>query len=210
MSEKSYIKIDVIYEKNITVSSDQPSAIGDRIILRGEDYVLIPHKSKVDIVGYLEDGIVLMKGEVTVSTKSQLNVNVTKTDEKQERRSFLKVRLKMEPLLLKAYSLGKRHIAYTVNQRIQTRDLSIGGIAFYSNSVLFESQKIEIDLSILKPGFIAKAEVLRKERGFYRGGFRYKYGCCFLNISGEKERVLCEFVLKTQLGNYNKLHHNKQ
>lgn len=209
MSEKSYIKIDVICEKNITVSSSQPSVTGSKLILKGESYPLIPHKAVVDVVGYLEDGIVLMKGEVTVSTDSRLNVNVLKIEGRQERRSFLKVRTKMELRLRKAYSLGKRHITYTVNRRIVTRDLSVGGIAFYSDSVLFESQKIEIDLSILKPDFIVEASVLRKERGFYQGEFRYKYGCCFLNISGEKERVLCEFVLKTQLENYNKLHHDK-
>mgnify|MGYP000848882241 CR=1 FL=1 len=209
MSEHSYIKIDVIFEKNITVSSDHPSATGGRIILKGEDFALLPHKAEVEIVGYLPDGIVLMTGKVTVSTRSQLNVNVTKTDEKLERRSCLKVRTKMALLLRRAYSLGKRHIAYTVDQPILTRDLSIGGIGFYSNSVLFESQRIEIDLSVLKPDLLVEAVVLRKERGFYRGGFRYKYGCHFLNVSGEKERVLCEFVLQTQLKNYNKLHDNK-
>ena len=209
MSEHSYIRIDVIYEKNITVSSDHPSVTGGRIILRGEDFALIPHKAEVEIIGYLMDGIVFMMGKVTVSTRSQLNVNVINTGEKLERRSCLKVRTKMALLLHKAYSLGKRHISYTVDQPILTRDLSIGGIAFYSNSVLFESQKIEMDLSLLKTGLMVEAVVLRKERGFYRGGFRYKYGCRFLNVSGEKERVLCEFVLQTQLKNYNKLHDNK-
>ncbi len=210
MAGSSYIKMDVFYaEEEVTVSSSSISAMGDRIILMGEDFGLIPHQSVVEAVGYLQDGIVFMKAKVTLSTRSQLNFNIIKTDDKQERRSFLKVKVLMNTKLLRAFSLGRNSKAFALNEPIQTRDISLGGIGFYCNRVLFKKQKVEIDFNMLRPGFIAQAEVLRKERGPFRGGYRFKYGCRFMNISGEEERVLCEFVFRTQIENHRKLTHQE-
>ncbi|HVI42583.1 MAG TPA: PilZ domain-containing protein [Anaerovoracaceae bacterium] len=202
----SFIKMDVFYaEEQVTISSSSINAMGDRIILMGDDFDLVPHQSNIEVVGYLQDGIVFMNGKVTLSTDSQINFDIIKTDNKQERRSYLKVRVHLNTTLFRAFSLGRSNKSYSLNEPIQTRDLSLGGIAFYSNSILFKKQKVEIDFNILKPGFIARAEVLRKERGPFRGGYRFKYGCRFLNISGEEERVLCEFVFRTQIENHRKL-----
>ncbi len=206
MAQNSFIKMNVYYaEEEVTVSSSNINAMGDRIILMGEDFGLIPHQSVVEVVGYLQDGIVFMNAKVTLSTSSQLNFDIIKTDGKQERRSYLKVKVYMHSKILRAFSLGKSAKPYAINESIQTRDISLGGVAFYSNRVLFKRQKIELDFNMLRPGFIAQAEVLRKERGPFRGGYRFKYGCRFLNISGEEERVLCEFVFRTQIENHRKL-----
>lgn len=210
MADNSYIKMNVFYaEEEVTITSSSINTMGDRIILMGDDFGLIPHQSVVEVVGYLQDGIVFMNAKVTLSTSSQLNFEILKADGKQERRSYLKVKVYMHTKLLRAYSLGRNKKGYAINEAIQTRDLSLGGIAFYSNRTLFRRQKVEIDFNILKPGFIAHAEVLRKERGPYRGGFRFKYGCRFLDISGEEERVLCEFVFRTQIENHRKLMHEE-
>lgn len=210
MAGNSFIKMDVFYpEEEVTISSGNINAMGDRIILMGEDFGLIPHRSIVDVVGYLQDGVVFMSAKVTLSTSSQLNFEIIKSNEKQERRNYLKVKVYMNTRLLRGYSLGKRSKAYAINEAVQTRDLSLGGVAFFSNRILFKRQKIELDFNILKPGFIAHAEVLRKEKGPYRGGFRFKYGCRFLDISGEEERVLCEFVFRTQIENHRKLMHQE-
>jgi c-di-GMP-binding flagellar brake protein YcgR len=159
----------------------------------------------VDVIGYLQDGVVLMSGKLTLSTPNQVNFNIIKTDGKQERRSYLKVKIQLRTKLLKAFSLGRSEKSYAVNETIQTRDLSLGGVGFYSNSIFFRKQKISIDFNCLKPGFIAKAEILRKERGPFKNGYRFKYGCRFLNIGSEEERVLCEFVFRTQLENHRRL-----
>ena len=205
MADNSFKKISILNEGDkVTVTSTNISAVSGRIILMGEDFNLIPHHTIVEVVGYLEDGIVFMKGQVTLSTRSQLNVEILKSDGKQERRSYLKVRVFMNAKLVRAFSLGRRRKPYVFNDQIQTRDLSLGGVAFYSNRTLFRKQRIEIDLNMLKPGFIAKAEVLRREKGTFRGGFRYKYGCRFLDMSGEEERVLCEFVFRTQIETHRK------
>lgn len=206
MDGRTYIKIDVYYaEEEVTVSSGNITAQDERVTLLGEDFGLIPHKSIVEVVGYLQDGIVYMNAEVTLSTESQLNLIIHKTLDKQERRNYLKVKVFMNTKLVRGFSLGRNKKAFTINTPIQTRDISLGGIGFYSSRVLFKMQRIEIDLNMLKPGFIAQAEVLRKERGPFRGGYRFKYGCRFMNISGEEERVLCEFVFRTQIENHRKL-----
>lgn len=202
----TFVKMDVFYEEDqVTISSGSIHTMDERVIMMGEDFQLIPHQSTIEAVGYSEDGFMVMIGRVSLSTESQLNFDIIKTDEKQERRNSLKVKVHMKIKLLRAYSLGKSGRTYSLNETIQIRDLSLGGIAFYSNSILFKKQKVRIDLSELKAGFIAQAQVLRKERGSFRGGYRFKYGCCFQNVKGEEERVLCEFVFKTQLENHRKL-----
>ncbi len=202
----SFVKMSVFYgEDQTTVSSSTISAMGERMILRGEDFELIPHQSIVDVVGYLQDGVVFMSGKVTLSTASQLNLDIIKIEDKQERRSYLKVKVYLETKLLRAFSMGKSNRSYSIGDTIHTRDLSLGGIAFYSNRVLLKKQKVTIDFNELKPEFIAQAEILRRESGWFRGGYRFKYGCRFLNIDGEEERVLCEFVFRIQLENHRKL-----
>ena len=205
-AKNDFIKINIYYpEDQTTVSSTKINFMGERAILLGDDFNLIPHQSAVDVVGYLHDGVVLMSGKITLSTSSQLNFDIIKTDGKQERRNSLKVRVQLRTGLLKAFSMGRRSRPYAVNETIQTRDLSLGGVAFYANHIFFKKQKFCIDLNLLKPGFIAKAEILRKETGPFNNGYRYKYGCRFLNISAEEERILCEFVFKTQIENHKKL-----
>lgn len=209
--QNSFIKMNVYYaEERITVSSTNINAEGDRVILRGEDFGLIPHQSAVEVAGYLQDGVVLMHARVTLSTASQLNFDIIKTDDKQERRSYLKVKVYLNSHLVRAFSLGKSAKSYMINEPIQTRDISLGGVAFYSNSTLFKRQKVVLDFNMLKPGFLATAEVLRKERGPFRRGYRYKYGCRFLNVNGEEERVLCEFVFRTQIETHKKLTHQDE
>ena len=206
MADKgSYLKMSVFYsEGQKTISSSSISEMGERFILRGEDFELIPHKSIVDVAGYLKDGVIFMSGRVTLSTSSQINLDIIKTDEKQERRSYLKVKVDMKTKLLRAYSKGKINRSYAINEMIQTRDLSLGGIAFFSDRILLKKQKVTIDFNELKPGFIARAEILRREKGPF-GGYRFKYGCRLLDIGGEEERVLCEYVFKKQLENHKKL-----
>ena len=210
MADNSYIKMSVFYAaEEVTITSSNINNMGDRIILMGDDFGLIPHQSLVEAVGYLQDGIVFMKAKVTLSTNSQLNFGILKAEGKQERRSYLKVKIHLSAKLLRAYSLGKIKKTYAINEAIQTRDLSLGGIGFYSNRTLLKGQKLEIDFNLLKPGFIAQAQVLRRERGPFRGGYRFKYGCRFQDISGEEERVLCEFVFRTQIENHRKFIHQE-
>ena len=108
MAGNAFIKMNVFYaEEEVTITSSNINAMGSRIILMGEEFGLIPHQSIVEVVGYLQDGIVFMNAKVTLSTSSQLNFDIIKTDNKQERRSYLKVKVYMNSKLLRGFSLGK-------------------------------------------------------------------------------------------------------
>lgn len=206
MAGNTYIKMDVLNDdKEVILSSANVVAESDRLILKGADFKIIPQKTKVSIVGYLKDGLVLMDAAVTVSTSNQLNLNMVKTYTKQERRNFLKVTASVEGRLFRAFSMGRRKRPYMLNAPILTRDMSLGGIAFYCDKTLLKKQIVEIKLDQIKPGFVALAEVLRREKGFYRGGYYKKYACRLWKLSGEAERTLCEFVFRTQLENIGKL-----
>lgn len=215
MRDITFIRVDVVYtdgETATAVSSEKINFTEGKLSLKGRNYSLIPHGSAVEGIGYLWDGFVMIEGEVALSTESQLNVIIKKMSGKQERRSFLKVRTGVNVVLSRAFSLGKSGRAYRINETIYTKDLSLGGISFYSNRVLFKKQQIEIDFGAVIPNFRARAEVLRKERGSFlhkvKGAFkryRYIYACRLLEVSGEEERVLCEYVFRTQLENRRRL-----
>ncbi|MDD2189635.1 MAG: PilZ domain-containing protein [Eubacteriales bacterium] len=206
MLGNNFIKINVIYaEGQTTVTSGMIKFKDDKFTLLGEDFALIPHRVVVDVVGYRDDGVQFMSGLVSLSTKSQLNFEIIKSDGKKERRMYLKEKVQLNSVLLRAFSKGKSRRSYAVGEKIVIRDLSLGGVGFYSNKVLLKKQKITMDFSGIKPGFTAEAEVLRREKGPFPGDCRFKYGCRFLDVSGEEERVLCEFVLKAQLKNRRKL-----
>lgn len=209
------MRVDAVYadgETAIAISSEKVTYMEGKLTLQGRDFTIIPHGSAVECVGYLWDGFVKIKGEVAISTESQLNIVIKDMSGKQERRSFLKVRTGVNVVLTRAFSLGRRCKPYRINETILTKDLSLGGVSFYSNRILFKKQQIEIDFSAVIPDLKVRAEVLRKERGSFlhkvRGAFkryRYIYACRLLKVSGEAERALCAYVLRTQLENRKKL-----
>lgn len=215
MKEYTFIRAEVIYtdgETTVAVTSEKCGFTDGKLSLKGKEFGKMPHGATVEAIGYVWDGFVIVEGEVALSTESQLNINVRKIGGKQERRSFLKVKVGVNAVLRKAFSLGRMRKAYKINETVLTKDLSLGGISFYSNRVLFKKQRIEIDMGLIIPGFSAQAEVLRKERGSYlhkiKGSFkryRFIYACRLLKIGGEEERALCEFVFRTQLENRRKL-----
>jgi len=204
-----FVKINIMYggdkeENNVVISSMNVNADGERIFINGEDFGLIPHHSVVDAVGYFEDGLVIMSGKVSLSTESQINLNIIKTDDKKNRRKFIRVKLYKKTRLVKAYFLGQIKKSYFIDELIETRDVNLGGIGFYSNKRLLEKQKISLDFGFLKTGFEVEAEILRIEKGSFGSGYKYKYGCTFLNKNNEEERMICEYVFRVQIENHNK------
>lgn len=202
----NYKKIDVYNDnEDIIISSSIIHSSVDRITLLGDDFELINHKTKVRLLGYLEDGVVLMNGRVTLSTNTQLNLEILELDIKKERRKFLKVRINFKANLLKSYSLGKSKKSMRINEVIRVRDISLGGIGFYSNNTYLKNQKLLIDLSHIRTNFIVEAIVLRKDFNNFRLGYRYRYGCSLINIQNEQQRILCEYVFKVQIETHKKL-----
>ena len=95
----------------------------------------------------------------------------------------------------------------SINESIETRDLSLGGICFYSNRTFFTDQRLLIDFHLhhLKSNFIAEAIVLRRVHEKQKNGFRYKYGCRFINLDNEHQRILCEYVFRVQIENHRRI-----
>lgn len=203
IENQEYVKVEILFlEESDTISSTNISSDGDRIILSGENFRLISHRSVVDVVGYFEDGLMFMKGEVSLSTPYQINLDIIKTNEKENRRKYIRVKAHNKVILSKAYSLGRCHKGYTLNDVIETRDINLGGLGFYSNKRLLRKQKINMDFSFLKPGMSIYAEILRVERNSSSANYKFKYGCRFINRSTEEERIICEYVFKMQIENH--------
>lgn len=201
MNQKdTFKKIDIFKEdEGIIISSQNIHVEGDRISLFGEDFELLPHKTVMEVIGYFEDGVVLMHGLITLSTASQLNFTIVSSDEKRERRNYLKVKVRHKVNILRVYARGSSNKSMRVNEMVLTRDISLGGICFFSNRTFFVDQRIVLDFSFLKARFVAEAVILRKEPQKIRTNYRFKYACKFTDLNSEQQRVLCEYVYRIQI-----------
>ena len=198
-----YKKIDIVNCDNETVAtSTDINVIENRIILHGNNFPLFPHDSATRVIGYLEDGIVTMEGVITLSIEKQLNIDIIESNEKNERRAYLKVRTEARAVVRKAFMGCRSGKGFIVNESIRLRDISVGGICFFSNKVFFVKQRLYIDLHEIRKGLIVKALVLRKQREGYRAGFRYRYACRFVGLNNVEQRIICEYVFKTELENH--------
>ena len=204
MDNAGYKKISIFDEHGSVVAAAGNVDINEnRIILLGEDFCLLPHNTVVYAVGYGEDGIVSMEGRITLSTASQMNLDVLNYSDKEERRNYLKVPINAEGRILKMYSLGKRGLPIHIDKTITLRDISVGGIGFYSNQTLFKQQRLLLRLDAVKQNFTCEAVVLRREKTDF-GNCRYKYGCEFLQPDHEQQRALCSLVFKVQIETHKK------
>ena len=211
--ERALVKVDLVnVDEGISISSERAQFSAYRLIMyaiQGNEFPILPHQTQVDMIAYYEDGIKLMWGEVSLSLPGQINVEVlSNSGKKQERRKNLKVRTSFDAKVLAVESMGRRKRRMKVKSDIRVRDLSLGGVGFFSDSLFFRNQVIALDLSYLKPGFVVDFQVLRREKnigyGGYPPGFKYKYGGRVLRLTGEEERMVCEYVFKVQITDYNR------
>ena len=204
MDSSIYKKINVYDDSCTVIASTQNFSVnGKKFILSGDNFILIPHNTIVNAMGYTDSGVVTMQGKVTLSTEKQLDI-IDFTD-KEERRTYLKVRTNINAVLNKSYSLGRSGRSMKREEDIQVRDISVGGICFYSNTILIVKQKIIIELDAVKPGFVREAIVLRRKRSNDVRGFKYRYGCKFLKLKHEQDRAVCQYVFKVQIENHKRM-----
>lgn len=212
--QDDFVKVDITnYVKGIYISADTAVRDGDKLIMKGTDLELVPHHTEVDIVGYFEDGLLFMKGVVSLSLPTQINIDIfNASSEKEERRNHLKVHTAFETQVVKVFSMGENRRYMRTNIPIKIRDLSLGGIGFYSNHPFFKKQRLQVNLDYLMPGFVAEFQVLRREKVVQRPDTKekdridskYRYGGRMLRLSAEQERIVCEYVFKVQLDDYHK------
>jgi len=206
MSEGKYIKVDVYsVDREVILSSKNYSIEGNRIILKGDHLPKMEHKAVIKAVGYLEDGIVMMEGKVTISTEMQINIEILDKQEKEDRRQSIKVRTEFRSRILKAYRSGKSRKGLLINEEMEARDISIGGICFYSNRIFLKGQIIYLEFNQGKTPFVLEAEVVRKEQEKVKRGYKYRYGCRFINMTNHQQEIICEYIFKKELENYKKI-----
>ncbi|MDR3294353.1 MAG: PilZ domain-containing protein [Clostridiales Family XIII bacterium] len=209
------IKIDVSkQDEGVFASSEDVTLEDNRLILRGRTFGEIPHHTQVDVIAYFEDGLQFMLGVVTLSMAKQINVEIISVaDQKQERRRNFKVRTSFDAKVNGMCSLGEKCRKMQMDVPIRVRDLSMGGIGFFCNHTFFRKQRIWLDLSYLKEGFVAEFQILRKERipaiiaadeTSPAARYKFRYGGRILKITAEQERLVCEYVFKVQLSDYHR------
>lgn len=199
-----YKKIEVRHpESDITIVSNDYNIIGNRVILHGHDFSLVDRNSVVKLIGYRDDGIVQMEGVATLSIKKQINVDVEKFGQISDRRDYLKVRTNIEAAIIKAYMANRKGKVFHVDDKIRLRDISIGGICFFSDKVYFIGHRLYIDLNNIAADLIVEAVVLRKRRE-ETGNYKYRYACRFVDLDMAKEREICEYAFKRELINHEK------
>ncbi|MDR1246327.1 MAG: PilZ domain-containing protein [Clostridiales Family XIII bacterium] len=209
---KRIVKVDISkLDEGLHASADNVTIEPDRLIMRGVDFMNIPHQTPVDIIIYYEDGIQFFFGEITLSLSTQINVEILSVvSDKKERRRSLKVRTSFDASAVLMFSMKeRRHMR--VNVPIRVRDLSMGGIGFFCNHPFFRRQKLILDMSYLKKDFELEFQILRKEKieahmvdgvEISKVGFKFRYGGCILSITAEQERLITEYVFKVQLSEH--------
>lgn len=201
----TYKKVEILNSDNeIIISATRMNLFQKRITLHGYDFPLIDHNTRVKVIGYLEDGIVSMEGEVTLSIESQINLDILGFDAKNDRRRYLKVKTNLSANLLKAYGCGNSKKYFNIYETVETRDLSVGGICFFTNRTFLNGQRLLIDLYPIKTSFIVEAIVLRRRHNNNKLDYRYRYACKFINLDYEQQRALCEYVFRVQIENHKK------
>lgn len=206
MNEReNYIKVDLFtIDQEIILSAKNCKIDGNKIMLTGKDLPKLDHQTIIRVVGYLSDGIVVMEGLVTISTDLQINLEILDHQQKQERRQNIKVKTEFKSRITKAYRNIKCKRGLIVNEEIQARDISMGGICFYSNKRFLKDQAIFFEFNQSKKPFVIEAVVLRKETGHAKREYKYRYGCKMVNLTKSQQESICEFVFKVEIENYRK------
>jgi hypothetical protein len=209
---KRIVKVDISkFDEGFHASADNVTIEPNRLIMRGEGFMDIPHRTSVDIIVYYEDGIQFFFGEVTLSLTTQINVDIISVvSDKKERRRSLKVRTSFDAVAIRMFSMSG-HRCMRMAIPIRVRDLSMGGIGFFCNHPFFRKQKLILDMSYLKSGFRVEFQILRKEKieahmvdgvDVSKIGFKFRYGGIISQITAEQERLITEYVFKVQLSEH--------
>ncbi|MDR2771470.1 MAG: PilZ domain-containing protein [Clostridiales Family XIII bacterium] len=206
---KRIVKVDISkLDEGLHASAENVTIEPNRLILRGADFMAIPHRTPVDIIVYYEDGLQFFFGEVTLSLPMQINVEILSVvSDKKERRRSLKVRTSFDAVALRMFSVSGRR-SMRINVPIRVRDMSVGGIGFFCNHPFFRRQKLILDMGYLKKDLKVEFQILRKEKieahmvdgvEISKIGFKFRYGGSMLGITAEQERMITEYVFKVQL-----------
>jgi hypothetical protein len=202
---QDFKKFDIIYSgEAYPIHPVEVKVDGPRLIIHGENLPPFNRNSDIKIIGYLENGIVEMEGNVSLSIKEQININIWSKGTTSDRRDSLKVKTDALATIKRAYMANRKKKTFYINEGVQLRDISAGGLCFYSDRVYFKRQRLYISLDEIQEGLMVKAVVLRKVREKYSIGFKYHYGCQFEGLESPCERIIREYTFKMQIVSHQK------
>jgi hypothetical protein len=210
---KRIVKVDISkFDDGLYASAENVIFRSDRLIMRGANFMSIPHRTFVNVIVYYEDGIQLFSGIVTLAIPTQINIEIQSiASDKWDRRQSFKIRTPFDAKVVRMYSVTGRGFM-NVDVPIRVRDLSVGGLGFFCNHPFFKKQKLVLDMSYLRSGFKAEFHILRKERAgacaadaeIFDAGFKFRYGGTISNITPMQECVITKHLFKVQLLEYHR------
>lgn len=206
LNNSFYKRVDVLNDEGVVIISSVKINISasNRIILLGDKFAVLDRYCMVKVLGYMEDGIEIMEGQITLSIDSQVNIDIIRHHDKHERRSYLKVKINFNANIIRAYGKGRTDKSFNVKEVIESRDINAGGICFYSNKTFLIGQRLRIDLDAVKDGMIVEAMILRRKHESEYKNYRFRYACKFLNINNETVDAICAYVFRVEIDNHNK------
>ncbi len=199
-------KIGLVHpDSGIIITSTDINVIGNRIILHGIGFPLLDRNTDVDITGYCDEGLIEMQGTITLSIGKQVNINVNTVEGINDRRTYLKVRCDAEATILSAYMKNRGGKIFFREDRIILRDISAGGLCFFSDKIYFIKHKLLIELHGVAEDLKVNAIILRKQKEYRVPGFRYRYACKFVGLNRVDERKIFEYTFRKELENHQKM-----
>jgi hypothetical protein len=195
-------KVDILDQNDNPLASATIITIdGSRLMLHGEGFPLLPGNSAIKAVGYSGDGMLIMEGFISLSMEEQLNLDISGSEMRTDRREYFKVKTN-EPATVRFARMPNQRLGFLCSDRIRLRDLSLGGLCFYSNRTYFPDQILRIELDTIGAGLELNIQLLRKVTEQRRIGYRYRYAGRFADADAAQQRILCEHIFKTELINY--------
>jgi len=188
-------------DNNMLGSATVITSDGKRLMLHGENLPIIPNNSLIKAIGYSKDGMLIMEGVISLSMGKQMNLDINESEMRTDRREFFKVKTNEQAIVLFGIMPNKKH-GLSYNERITLRDLSLGGLCFYSNKTYFKNQVLHIELPAVQIGFRPKVKLLRKVREAHKIGYKYRYAGRFIEADATVQRILLEHIFKLELLNH--------
>ncbi len=108
-----------------------------------------------------------------------------------ELRSDLKMKVSYKSTVRSLEGLSR------INVDVQARDISCGGFCFETEKDLMTTELYETVIPITKEPIVLKFRIIRKI--FDKGKNVYVYGCCFVDLKINEERILRQAIFRLQM-----------
>lgn len=172
-------------------------------------YIFTPIKEGVYVTFYIDEvvriyrttkeGVWMVEGIVTDRIREPeylIKVKVISEIRKIQRRMFFRLPVSLD-ILVKLFNEKEQEFTEGKLIRALTKDISGGGICFWTNAVFNVNDLILIKMKIENEELILKANILRKER-LENKIFRHEYACKFVDAPKTQVEKIVRYIFKEQ------------